>query len=471
MKTKIYLLFYVLFLISATLVAQTNETKKSMRGNLGLNFECTPVEDNTCNHCLEAVTFSSTEPDDFVGIRYDIQQEQVFEAPHFVNVYAGECSESAGSNTVRFPVAYLSGARPKVEAVFLTDCIETHFIRGMASNGMQFPPQQVFPQNGKATYLCNTANIPFETGQVQYFPHFVIEWQMSENGSDGWLPIGESSNPLYVPKELDLNSNPSLGYLPPYHYTVLHTSCSAADGLSEDEEIIEAIYNKFKTKNVERITDGYVMTYWDVNAENDGFCRSTEDLLKYGNGQCGAWAEFFIVCLAIQGIEAIKVSINPSGQVTSTDIEMFIEANFPNQGYTPVSTLTYFLVKEWGQLENNAIIPLEGDDDQQVLFSPGLSGITAQGGFLGGYGDVFIPDPRSIFDNHSLTLINGEYYDPSYGADKSLFETWEDISIDAVLGVIFAITTDEQQNPIEPPTYYFWVKETNTSNTIQLNIN
>lgn len=67
------------------------------------------------------------------------------------------------------------------------------------------------------------------------------------------MDIGKSSNSLYVSK---INTNSSI------FYTVLHTSCKTADNppfesVFSDEIIIDKVYEKFRSKQVERITDNY----------------------------------------------------------------------------------------------------------------------------------------------------------------------------------------------------------------------
>ena len=222
------------------------------------------------------------------------------------------------------------------------------------------------------------------------------------------------------------------------------------------------------------------MTYWDAAAENNGACHSIWDLLKYGNGQCAAWAQFFQACLMIQGIDAPKVSIKPSSSVTIDEVEDFIEATTEFAGkshYIPSLPLTYFLVREWTIPPNNAVLlkpppgadPFQGVDaaEQTAIGDPG---IRAQGGENGGYGTKDIKDPRSIFLSHAINQVNGTYYDPSYGSDeKSFFGDWEDQSVDAVIGTIFLIYGGS--GPNYTSDYYFWVKEANTLNTIQLSVN
>ena len=447
-----------------------------------------PPETFEYGHCLKEVSFfGEAGINDYIELKTDVT-ENLITAPHFLKSFPNGCG--AGQPEVieaQKPVAYVSGTKARLRAVFITDCNHAYWLRGQVKSAIgnvlfEFPKEQVTPQNGEVVYEDNSgnpipANVGFQQGTIRYFDDFEIIWELSENGDDNWIEIDRSHNQLYIIREY--NTAPqSIAYLPPYHHTVVHTSCKAANGQSTDNEIIDNVYAKFQTKSVERIEDGYVMTYWDVNIPNNGQCWSIWDLLKYGNGQCGAWADFYMVCLIIQGIDASKVQIEPDESVTAQELNDFIETTFPGQGYSLGSLIEHFLVKNWDLPPNNAVPlePAQGEApfqfEEDAKYAVGAPGATAQGGFNGGFGNVQIPDPRSIFTIHSINLVNNQYFDPSYGTtEQSSFGVWEDESIDVVNGVLFAITTDNQGVPFDPPQFYFWVKEINTPGTIQLKIN
>lgn len=183
-----------------------------------------------------------------------------------------------------------------------------------------------------------------------------------------------------------------------------------------------------------------------------------------------------LLIIIIQGVESEHIVMSPQNINTEfDDIYNFILNTFenaPNQE-TPrfeiAQTLTFFLVKNWGELSNNQYLELNGSDQIDALYSPGEPGITAQGGNEGNV--VNIPDPISIFDTHAITKVDNKYYDPSYGTEPQIsFAKWEDKSLDAIEGVIFSITTTNN-NGEDITTICFWVKQINTLETDQLSYN
>ena len=331
----------------------------------------------------------------------------------------------------------------------------------------EFPEKQVIPQNGMVKYEDANGNPlaadnVFQLGVVRYFDEFEIIWKISKDKSN-WEEVGKSQNQLYVIKEYNASSPNNFKYNIPYSHTVIHTSCKEADNLSSNTEIVSEIYAHFKGLNVKRV-DNQILTYWDPNDPNPGTCRWVDDLIKLGNGTCGAWQTFLNACVYIQGIDGTSVVVTPKEEITYSELYDYIQSSeFKDYFFTEVSyEPTFFLVKKWGVLSSDTHIYLGGDNENEALNAPGITGIPAQGG-------ASASDPRSIFSTHSLAKINGNIYDPSYGTnEEQTFSNWEDNSIDAVEGKVFGLTAKPDGTPINPPEFYFWVKKTKTLGSEQL---
>ncbi len=205
-------------------------------------------------HCLLQVHFSGGVNTNYIPIKKD-NGMGIYSAPQFVKSHPGGCLNSSGGSIVQDdPVAYVSGTKAKVKAVFETDCTHSYFIRGMGptlKNGNQiiFNPQQVTPMNGLVEYSWNDANISFTSDGAKYYEEFEILWQVSEDGIN-WVDIDKSINPLYVTHKAPIAEIPGddgdgtqyrngIGY--EWYESLLHLSCMNADMKSTKLEIFEKI--------------------------------------------------------------------------------------------------------------------------------------------------------------------------------------------------------------------------------------
>jgi hypothetical protein len=120
--------------------------------------------------------------------------------------------------------------------------------------------------------------------------------------------------------------------------------------------------------------DGTEMTYWGSFAAPRGssnICFTTADLMKYGDGKCGAWSMFFEDTLSIHGIASTHSAIRPQD---TNAVGFAVYSSLPGQGMNP---------------------PL-----------------------------VF------AFSDHAVTKYSGSIYDPSYGKKYTSEISWEDASVE-----------------------------------------
>ena len=83
--------------------------------------------------------------------------------------------------------------------------------------------------------------------------------------------------------------------------TCVWLGCVAAKGKTDELDVFNAIWNKIQTMNV-TTKDNRLLSYWG-NGANTGSYFTTDDLLKHGDGRCGAWARFTNSVFNSQGIQ------------------------------------------------------------------------------------------------------------------------------------------------------------------------
>ena len=192
----------------------------------------------------------------------------------------------------------------------------------------------------------------------------VGEWRASLDGGKSWLHLGNTSNLLYV-----VGSAPSL---PPFQ-TVVSVGCRNAFDLHpnvDNATILSNIWANFATLDVRR-ADGTPMKYLGEDAKkgaNADACQTTAGLVKFADGRCQAWADFFVDVLSAQGVASTFMAIQP---------------------------------------KNKTI--LEGDT---TYYQNGFS-VKAE---LAGQSN---PSPLTLFNGHAVVVSRSVVYDPSYGRSYS----------------------------------------------------
>ncbi len=283
-------------------------------------------------------------------------------------------------------------------------------------------------------------------------------------------------------------------------------ACENAAGLIASSQIdernmIDAIYdNAFLSTTgsfpgIKRKNDGHVLTYY-VNAPPGASCTSNvSGLLSDGDGRCGAWAQFFIQIIKIQGITGSHlVALYPKGgglpyyitSLTSNEKKKAMDAvkakypgksgsiymeynhflvkndmNFNDITWDAFIYMEYnhFLVKNWGGVSNGDLIELplaynkpdDNDGYETAKSDFGKTGISGQGN---------VPEPRSIFLNHAVVFYGNKTYDPSYGKkyDELGIGKLEQASCDAVKGCIIRVAHSQNDKK-----FYFYVLSKNTA--------
>jgi hypothetical protein len=159
---------------------------------------------------------------------------------------------------------------------------------------------------------------------------------------------------------------------------------------------------------------------------------SYTDLLKDGDGQCGAWVSFWMSEIRVQGIMEVTPTIITI--LPPEDSNGFLVKNwtFADQGTSGDPSFPYKATFTGGtparsSMNNN----LEGNHYEFTQSDlTDLPGVPGQGS--GAYGTPNgNANPVADFNIHHVVGLNGRIYDPSYGKDFATIAAWEDASIAA----------------------------------------
>jgi hypothetical protein len=326
-----------------------------------------------------------------------------YSAPHWVDANGDGDTLDAGDKN--YPVAFTRNTKPEIGVKFdLGTGLSGQTIKFKATGpgGIAIPPTDL-PSSNRYVTIAPVESTGAFVDTIKHYDsetagnEFELSWEM-QIGSSGWFSVGETKHTLYLTladPETTLNQE-----------TLFTVSCHLSDGESQIPNTLAGVWSEFSDQAVYRV-DGTRITYW---ANNNATCTNTESMIKDGNGQCGAWAEFFIDALAVHGItDAKKIYLTP------------IYQNAPDsQIYAGGESRGLMLVKDWNFSGGSA--PIEFSPFTHL---PGEA--TDQYGSAGqGNGN-----PPGAFYNHFIVEHGGLYYDPSYGGGvHSSKEAWEDASLD-----------------------------------------
>jgi hypothetical protein len=336
------------------------------------------------------------------------------------------------------PVAFLSGFAPMVTAKFdLGGCTKTIWAKGDGPGSFDVPAKQLSQGNYPSTALQST----FPSAKVDFYEPFEIIWSISNSPNGPWVKAGSSKHPLYIS-----HATTALSSSLQVFHSLIYYGCKNAKGLKIDDDIVEAVYNGtflsrklIRKDSPTRLTG---MTYWLTKSDPTSApypnCFETKFLLKFEDGRCNAWADFFIDMLKSQGInEAVLSAITWNGMMLDPskkslrDAEKlsffgtqstFVDPEFPGAGleddalifiknYNIENTIDFNIYEsEYDPNVGNFINTSKTLLNSNKLNLAPSTGVKAQGN----------DNPQSSFINHAVvkfTYSNGasRYFDPSYG--------------------------------------------------------
>jgi hypothetical protein len=256
-------------------------------------------------------------------------------------------------------------------------------------------------QTVTAAQMTSDVSLP---NYVDCVDPFELGWGMNPAGM-GWNSAGTSDNLLYVVLADPANGRPA-------YWTLLDVSCRAASLQTTDTGVIAAVYAPLRALwQIKRKRDGATLTYWGTNPYSLTGAMSTYMLLNAANasGQCGSWANFLLDMYQVHGItRGRKIALARSAAFW--------------QGNGTVG----FLVKHW---QFNTPPPSSPNDWTHVLYTECVITQKAPG--------QNNASPPEYFTNHYIVWIDGQYWDPSYGAGPFPAQgDWENASIDGLVNIV-----------------------------------
>lgn len=260
------------------------------------------------------------------------------------------------SSRNRYPVAYESSQKAKVSAMFTSTCSHPLYIYGRTANqnnvNFYFPVRYVTPTGaGDYYYPISEATEEFEDDLVNAFVYgggFTVEWFVSPDPITSFPPsggqiIGTSNNALYVTHddpEISAQGGHQVNDTELFLSTI-GNSCLAAKGVSDEDGIVDAIYAKFQTRYIQRISDTGgstgLLRYWTDPGMAES-CSSTYDLYGSQVGRSFNYAELMTDMIKTQGIHhsvILRITYeNESVDAIKDDLRSDLSSSFFSQSFT-----------------------------------------------------------------------------------------------------------------------------------------
>lgn len=324
------------------------------------------------------------------------------------------------------PAAYTANTKPRVTAQFKWTCAtapDSVYIMGSGPSPYNFPAIKVPVQDAgsfkRMTYPATYSTSIFEVGKVQYFENFNIEWAISYNGVD-WSPIGESETELFVVKNIPMVPKTNFNHW----HTVYYLSCKNAHGLSDEGDIIEALFTEFEDQMVLNHNDDTLRYYQNMASSN----VTLPSLLLNKDAQCFTFAQLFLAMIKIQGIVRTNnyLNITPiNNTVCGKIVNRFIVKNWTPTGLMTSSCPSFpYLNTYVGSLFNPALNAYNFSYTEMADADgiPGPANI----------------NPSSYFNNHQIAHVDGVFYDACYGVK---YNTLADYTANSINGWSYRVTT------------------------------
>ena len=382
--------------------AGDNNSSSGMRNNFGLSnptvalapangnstFTVTVGEDRNGNGVLDANEVQRTIPVHIVSARLTTLGFSANNSSAYHAVLNDQTDAPYGSSQSTFePIAYTrSGTTYGDVFMKITATLNVTGISGgqclikATIDGTDTDPAAGTYDAGSSSVTGTVLSKVKLPSTIDYRKDEIINWFVSPDNGKTWIPAGASDNRMYIVNGTSLTKDETLD-------TVLLVGCANAVGLTPgvNNNVVSAIWSgSFATRKITEADGKTVMKYWGplCVAQKTPGMATTEGLAKYGDGQCGAWAPFFVNVLGAQGISATVIGITPAPA----------QKDYPKQFADGSSAI--------GFRANTKVA--QGNDNAPVDFA-----------------------------DHAVVELAGQHdvYDPSYGKYDSTEQLWIDNSV------------------------------------------
>jgi hypothetical protein len=333
-----------------------------------------------------------------------------------------------------YPVAYVQKSTVKVAATFRAGTgvpypanLVVHVSGELFDHRPAFQPTDLgialpdtvatFNRNSGLYEVNITANKALPAGMWVYHPLEIV-WQYNFNGVVGTTqPAGTSGNEFYV-----LFAPPAPETAHRRYHSLFYQAFSGAGGQTAVADAINAIWESFQFQN-DTNYKGEALGYYK-NWSTQNLTRTT--LLSGKDGQCGAWADFFLGALQVQGLtrglHMMRIEPSSNGGLIR-DQTLWLLVNiwaFPDNGTPPFNNAPDPTAPNGsGQAQWPAYGPVA--DAPNGWAYKGTSATVNDRPGIPGQNSA---DPQSMFPNHVIIKVSFSdeqnrpftlWYDPSYG--------------------------------------------------------
>lgn len=388
-----------------------------------------------------------------------------------------------GSPAKIWPVIYAKGDRLTLDQVVFVangqvpnpQVTATAAISGSATASFSLPATTLSQAPAGSGYLLTGSSLTL-TGALPHVPgrdRLIIKWTVTDLNSGLKVQTVTSSHIVYMTAgkyAAPTGGVPGQDEKP--YVTVLNTGIVPASGVSGEQRVFNAIWRKFTTLTIRHpildpvtgfVSDGKAFTYYNngFTRLGDGFngnrhgCTDVIGMLHADSGHCGAWAMFFAMVMAFQGITA-----RAAGLGEETGSNGFQPGPAPGGGCSAVDC-AYMLVdpKLWHFKGATGSGPYRFRD--KLTVTPGgaidITGsqVTYSSTSAIAQGPVSTPPMWFIDGDHAIdevTLPGGpKWVDPSYGdpmPPRSPFASVRAYEPRAIAG--FAVVYKKVGNKLKP---------------------
>ncbi|MFA5780111.1 MAG: hypothetical protein WC947_08225 [Elusimicrobiota bacterium] len=332
-----------------------------------------------------------------------------YDAPHWQDNSSPIDGDADDPGDRKYAVAFTRNTKMKVSVKFFIKPPSVFSgitkVKGDGPGNLDFPETDATLSGNELTIAnveCSNAFVD----EIDIFDPMEIAWKVSPDGGNTWFDAGTNKNQCYITWKDPTTT---------VYHTAVHIGCKIADGMKEpltDADVCYKIWDAFTGCNVKRaLLDGTSLYYYKSFLIEK---YTTEELLRNADGQCSAWARFFIDTMSDQGIDHTNDLI----YFEAIETDGFLIKNWSFDAGTGISGNTDY------PYLNIPDPPYKRDTEYKWKFAEVKDqiGISGQGPNA---------NPASLFTNHKMTKFDGKYYDPSYGVTYNTNEEFEDGAIDA----------------------------------------
>ena len=358
----------------------------------------------------------------FAGAKYhELKKDDVsvtYSAPHWVDKDGNGNPTDTANGEKDYSVAYTRNTKPSIGAKFSIQGLPNNLaikLRAKGSDGIEIP-ETAAQINGNDVTLPVTASSTNWPNTIKFYDRidvnkaFKLDWEIKVGDSD-WAQVASTKHQVYLTLDDPAQMKDIFGNaIQLRQETLFYLSCKNADGKTSQADTTDAIWSEFTDRDVRRI-DGTQMTYYKTY-QCQVQVTDASGLLKFGDGQCGSWASLFIRLRQIHGIDVANEYVIFSS-INNNEGFLVKNWNFNGAGSSGIPAYPYLNIPD-------APFPAQNSYPWKFAEVTDQNGIAGQGN----------PNPASLFGNHQVVL-DGQYYDPSYGQKFASLKDIDDNAIEA----------------------------------------